>query len=153
MARRQLQIAGTERDEHPEVEEAGETWRDARKDAKAATTHAKQKKLELIAVMQAHKVKAYKYTEEETGEEVLLTYTEEPKVSAKKTGEAESEIGEGIPEHAGGSSNGVHPGLIAQAERANDGSNTEITADGDVVVPEKAAPKGKPKKRSKAKGN
>jgi hypothetical protein len=150
MARRQLQIAGTERDEHPEVEEAGEAWREARKEAKAAQTTAKQKKLELIAVMQAHKVRHYKYTEADTGEEVLLTYAEEPKVSAKKTGEADSKIGEGLDEHDGDVSPGVHAGLIAQAERASDGSNTEVDGEGDVVVPDVAAPKSKKKRSKKA---
>jgi hypothetical protein len=154
MARRQMNIPGTEPVEIVEISEAGEEWRDARKEKKAAAEREKQKKFSLIALMHAHKVEKYKYTEQDTDEEVLLTVELEPKLRAKKTGEHEPEIGEGLPQHAGPSTNadGVPEGLIAQAMAAQDDANgVEVTSDGDVVVPDKAAPKAKKRGGSKPK--
>lgn len=142
MARRQLQIAGTERTQHPEIEEAAEAWREARQDEHSAHEKQKQKRFELIALMQARKVTRYKYNEPATNEEILVTLDDEPKIRAKKTGEAEPEIGEGIS-----SGEDVTPkaGLMAQAAAAMADSNVEENAEGDVVVPDAAKPKSKKK--------
>ncbi len=145
MARRQMEIKGTERDSIPEIEDAAETWRERRKDAKAAKEREKEAQYALIAIMGAHKKKKYKYNDPDGGDEILLSIDQEPKVSAKKTGEAESEIGEGIDTGAPRiSTPGVHAGLIAEAaEKSGGDPHVEVTSDGDVVVPEASVPKKK----------
>ncbi len=150
MARRQMQIPGTQRKEVPEVEKAGEAFREVRDERRALKDREKQKKIELIAVMQAHKVKVYKWRDDETGDEIRVEISEgETKVKLAKTGEADSVIGEGLPSapaHAGG----VHPALLDQAERSMAEANVEQSEDGDVVVPETSAPKTKSKRKKKS---
>lgn len=103
--------------------------------------------------MGAHKISRYKYTEPDSGEEILLSLDDEPKVRAKKTGEADPEpIGDGVPSHANPHPDDVHAGLIRQAEKAQDDANVGESADGDVVVPEKMAPKSKRGGRGGRKG-
>lgn len=153
MARRQMQIAGTERsDIPPELDEAGAKWLDLRKEARRATERKKEAKFSVIALMQAHKIKIFKHRDEETGEEVSLKVELEPKLTASKSGEPDHEASEGggMPEHAGGASDGVHAGLIAQAEKAQLDAGVSVSSDGDVVPPDVAAPKKKPaRKRGK----
>ena len=149
--RKQMQIPGTERKSVPEVEEAAEAYREVRDERCELSRREKQKKQELLAVMKAHKVKKYKY-DDENGEELLVSLDErEPEVSVKKTGEAESEVGEGVA-----SGEGVEPagtrGLIAQAMAAQQDAGVEETDDGDVAVPDAPTPKkSKPRKGRKAK--
>jgi hypothetical protein len=140
--RKQMQIPGTERKSVPEVEEAAQAYREVRDERCELSRKEKQKKLELLAVMKAHKVKKYKY-DDENGEEMLVSLDErEPDVTVRKTGEAESEVGEGVSSGNGVSDN-VHPGLIAQAMKAQADVGVEETSDGDVVPPETSAPKAK----------
>jgi hypothetical protein len=149
MAKRQLQIAGTERKEVPEVETAAEAYREVRDERCELSKREKQKKLELLAVMKAHKVKKYKY-DDENGEEILVSLDDkEPDVSVKRTGEAEADVGDGVPSGSGG--NAVHEGLIAEAMKSQNDVSVEITADGDVTVPDKAAPKAKRGAKAKRK--
>jgi hypothetical protein len=146
--RKQMSIPGTERKSVPEVEEAAEAYREVRDERCELSRREKQKKLELLAVMKAHKVKKYKY-DDENGEELLVSLDErEPEVSVKKTGEAESEIGEGISSGEGSPPAGMS-GLIAQAMAAQEDSGVEETSDGDVAVPDTAAPKAKRKGKRK----
>ncbi len=143
MVRRQTQIPGTERKSVPDVEQAALLYIEVRDERMDLSKREKQKKLELLAVMRAHKVKRYKFDDAE-GEELLVALEDrEPDVSVRKTGDAETPVGEGIS--GGEGSRGPHEGLIAQAMR----DGVEVTSDGDVVVPETSAPKakrGRPKK-------
>ena len=150
MARRQLQIAGTERPVHNDIEKAAEAYREVRDDRMEMTKREKQKQLELLAVMKAHKISRYKYDDQE-GEELLVQVDEEPKVKVRKTGEAESEVGEGLDDGPVETAENVPRGLIAQAEKSMADANVEEDATGDVVVPEKAAAKSKRGKGRKAK--
>jgi hypothetical protein len=116
-----------------------------RDERSAMSKREAQKRAELLAVMRAHKVKKYKYYDS-NGEELECYIDDEPEAKVRKTGEAEPSVGDGLPEHTG-ESNGVHPGLIEQAMAAQD-ANVEVTEGGDVVVPDKAAPKSKRSKKS-----
>lgn len=144
--RKQLQIKGTERTEYPEVEKAAAAYVVVRDERSELSKREAQKKLELLAVMRAHKIAVYKFFDED-GEEVVARVDEgDPKVSVKKTGEAESEVGQGVAdpdEPPAGMA-----GLIAEAERAQDAANVVETAEGDVVPTDKAAPKKKRGKKS-----
>jgi predicted S18 family serine protease len=139
-----MTIAGTERKSNPDVEAAAHSYREARDERMEHSKREKQKKLELIAVMQANKIKKYKFDDAE-GEELLVAIEDKLDVSVKRTGEAASEVGEGLPSHDG-SDGGVPRGLIEQA--MNDSNVEEV--DGDVMVPEKSAPKSKKGRRKKS---
>jgi hypothetical protein len=145
MARRQMNIPGTERKSVPEVEKAAEAYREVRDERAELSKRERQKKLELLAVMRANKVTKYKY-DDEHGEEILVSLDErDPEISVKKTGEAESDIGEGVSSPPDGPMNG----LINQALASQNEQNVEETGDGDVAVPEKAAPKAKKGRKAK----
>ena len=144
MSRRQTVMAGMERKENPAVREAADRYRDARDERMAHSKTEKQRKLELIAVMQAHKIKKYKFDDDE-GEELLVAIEDKVDVSVKKTGEAESAIGESV-ERADDPS--VPQGLIDQALKAQADKGVAENDEGDVVPPNKSVPK---KKRGKAK--
>lgn len=143
MTRKQQMIPGTERKEHPEVEAAAQAYASVRDERAALSKKEHQKKLELLFSMKAHSLVVYKFFDE-NGEEVVARIDEgDPKVTVKKTGEAESEIGEGVPS---GEPAGMG-GLINEAMKAQDEANVEETPEGDVTVPETSAPKkGKGKK-------
>ncbi len=145
--RKQQEIPGTERKQHPEIEAAAAAYVDVRDERAELSKRETQKKLELLAVMRAHKLSVYKFYDQQ-GEELVARIDDgDPKVSVRKTGEAEPEIGEGLseaPEPAG------MQGLIAEAERAQDAANVEETTEGDVGVPDKAAPKKSRKRGSKS---
>ena len=98
--------------------------------------------------MKLHKLKVYKYTDENS-EEIEVRIEEDPKLTLKKTGEAESEIGEGIPSPPP-SEDKIMGGLIREAQQSQAEASVEETEDGDVTVPETAAPKAK--RSSKRKG-
>ncbi len=93
---------------------------------------------------------------DDNGDEVEASAELELKVKVRKTGAADTPIGEGVAnedddqdeDRPSARTNGVHPGLLAAAER--DG-NVEEDEDGDVVVPEKSAKKGKAKKSKRSK--
>lgn len=148
MARRQLQIAGTERtDIPPEILEAGEKWLDLRTDKRRVAEKAKEAKYGLIALMQSRKVETFRYKDPETGETRSLSIDMEAKVSVRKV--SEDDVAETIDTTPSAPS--VHPGLIAQAEKAQAEAGVAETADGDVVPPDTSAPKSKAKRKGKAK--
>lgn len=139
MAKRQQVIPGTERKSDPDVEAAAERYIEARDERMKCSKTEKQAKLELIATLQSRRIKKYKFDDAE-GEELLVAIEDKLDVTVRKTGEAESSIGEGLPEHGG--DGGIPKGLIEQAMN-DSANNVEVTTDGDVVVPDKAAPKAK----------
>lgn len=145
--RKQIQIPGTERKQFPEVEAAAQAYATVRDERSELSKREHQKKLELLITMKQHKLAVYKFFDD-NGEEVVARIDEaEPKVTVRKTGEAEPEVGEGVPS-SGGSEPAGMKGLIAQATQAQQES-VEVTDDGDVTVPDTAAPKAKKSKRSK----
>jgi len=153
MARRQLQIAGTERtDIPPEVDAAGEKWLELRKEARRGRERATEAKAQVIALMGAFKVPVFKHRDPDTGEVITLGVEMKPHLTAKKSGEVESEVGDEVrPSSGGDSTPGPHEGLIKQAMDAQNETNVTETEEGDVGVPDKAAPKAKAKKKRKAK--
>lgn len=148
MAKKQMQIPGTERKVIDEVEQAAEAYREVRDERCELSRREKQKKLELLAVMKAHKVKRYKY-DDENGEEILVALDErEPEVKVQRTGEAESSVGEGVSTGEDTPPAGMS-GLIAEAMKAQEDAGV-AESDGDVTVPEKAAPKKRGRKVKKS---
>lgn len=144
---RQLAIVGTERKQHPAVEEAANKYREARDVRMEHTKREKQAKLMLIAVMQAANVNKYKFDDAE-GEELLVAIDEKIDVKVSKTGEAESAIGEGVDSEPHDDP-GIHKGLIAQALQAQTDAGI-VEVDGDVVPSDRSAPK-KSKRAKKTK--
>lgn len=151
MARKQMQIPGTERTEIPDVEKAAESYREVRDARCELSKREAQKKMELLAVMRANKCKRYKY-HDENGEEIEAFIDDEPTVKVRKTGEAESEIGDGVEaSHTNGqSSDSVPSGLIEQAMKAQAEAGIEETVEGDVVPRETSSPKKKRGGRKKS---
>jgi len=148
VARKQLVIKGTERKQHPAIEEAAEKYREARDERMELTKREVQAKAVLIATMQAQKVAKYKFDDAE-GEEMLVEITDKVDVKVRKTGEASDAIGEPVEDAGPVDDPSIPRGLIAQALQAQEDAGVAETPDGDVVTPDTAAPKGKRTKRSK----
>jgi len=147
MAKKQLQIKGTERAEIPDIERAAESYREVRDERAELSKRESQKRAELLATMRAHKVKKYLWHDQD-GEEWCALIDDEPVAKVKRTGEAEPIVGEGIVVDTS-ATNGVHPGLIAQAEASMKSIGVEVSADGEVVAPSgDASPSKKKRKRS-----
>jgi hypothetical protein len=150
MARKQLQIAGTERTDVPaEILEAGEKWLGLRTDKRRIAEKAKEAKFGLIVLMQARKVAEFRYRDPETGETRSLSVDLEPKLSVRKVSEDAAAEG---PDNvdAKPSSPDVHPGLIAQAEKAQADAGVAETSEGDVVPTDASVPKAKRNGKRKA---
>lgn len=163
----QQQIAGTEREVDPELNAAVEDLRIAEsnhRDTKRARDKARDRVQTFLVGMNPDKRAAiervialgppvYHYTDD-NGDEVEAVVDVELKVRVKKTGAADAPIGEGVSsddqddDEDRPRTNGVHPGMLAAAER--DG-NVEVSEDGDVVVPEKSAKKTKAKAKPRRK--
>lgn len=146
--KKQMQIPGTERKQVPEVEQAAEAYREVRDERCELSRREKQKKLELLAVMKAHKIKRYKY-DDEKGEEILVALDErEPEVKVQRTGEAEAPVGEGVSSGDEAQPVGMQ-GLISQAMAAQQDAGVAENDDGDVVAPDTAAPKKRKGRKAK----
>jgi len=143
MARKQMNIPGTERTEIPDVEVAAEAYREVAAELAELGKQKTAKKAELLALLKMHKLRKYRYHDGD-GEEIEVEIDDEPKLKLRKTGEAEAEVGSGIPEL---SVETVSKGLINQALKAQDDAGVAEDEDGDVVTPEKAAPKAKKGRR------
>ena len=150
MARRQMRIPGTENAAIPDaVVEAGEEWLDLRREARRHRDKAKEGKTAVLLLMQQHKIAEYAVKDPDTGEILDLYVETETKLKTRRRHEADDiEVGEGIPASSAPDA-GVHPNLIAQAEKANLDNGVAETDDGDVVPPDEAAPKGKRKRKAK----
>jgi hypothetical protein len=145
----QIRIPGTERPDHPDIEEAALAYIDVRDQRAALSKKEAQKKLEMGAVMKAADVKRYKFFDEHAGRyRVARIVDGEEKFIVEETYESLPEVGAGVP--AGNpDDHGIPQGLIDQALRDDD-TNVEVTSDGEVVVPEKAVPR-KPRAKAKKK--
>lgn len=155
VSRKQKTFPGMERKEIPEIAEACDRLSEARSERKSGTKKLaeleKQREVELITIMRQHDVKLHRFHDDE-GEEVEAKLEEITKVHVRKTGEAESEIGEGVESADEGGSATPPPNKLAeQAER--DAAEANVAeSDGDVVVPDKAAPKWKKRARPSKSG-
>lgn len=151
MTRKQVTFAGPEfkRPDHPEIEEAALAYVDVRDQRMSLKRTEAQKKIEMGTLMKAAKIKAYKFYDEKSGVyRIARIEPGEETFVVEQTDEHVPEVGAGVP--TGSPPNGDVPkGLIDQA-LADSENNVEVTSDGDVVVPDKAAPKAKRggKKRS-----
>ncbi len=155
MARRQMNIPGTERTNIPEIEKLSEEFRDldaefAEKSAELANGLGKrrtEKKHELIAMMRLKKITLHRY-DDEHGDEIEIELDESPKIKVRKTGEAEPEVGYGVesPDR-----DAREQGLINQALAAQQDAGVSEDDEGNVIPIDTAKPKAKAKKKGKAK--
>jgi hypothetical protein len=151
---KQLRIANTGRPGIPEVlEEASEDLlglrRDKRRIMKEQNDKVRTGEWKVLTLMQEHDVKKLAIKDPDTEE--ILSFDLEAVLRIRKTGEVgDGESGEEVTPKAP-SSPDVHPGLIAMAEqaKAQADANVEETGDGDITVPDTAAPKAKRGKKAK----
>lgn len=146
MARRQLEIDGTQRTAIPEVEEAAEAYREVVLERMELSKKEKLKKHGLLALMNARKIDTYKY-DDANGEEIVVKIAEpEPKVSVKKSGEADSDIGEGVsdgPTLTVVKTPAGTDGLLAEALANQKSTGVAEDEQGDVVPPDVSTKKAK----------
>lgn len=145
---RQLRIVGTGRPGVPEIlEEASEELLAARRTkrevSKQAGDKVKTAEWKVLTLMQEHNVKQHVVKDPDTEE--MLSFDLEQVLRIHKTGEVGSgeEGEEMLPSDGGGTGSDVHPGLIAQAEKAQADAGVSETPDGDVVPLDTSAPKAK----------
>lgn len=151
----QLRIVGTGRPGIPEVlEDASQDLigerRTKRAVTKAANDKVKTAEWKVLTLMQEHSIKQHTVKDPDTEE--LLAFDLESVLRIRKTGEVgDGESGDEVLP-SGNSGPDVHPGLIAQAEKAQADAGVCETSDGDVVPPEQtSSPKKKRGAKSKAK--
>jgi hypothetical protein len=147
--RKQIQIPGTERKEYPEVEEAAQRVRDrARRALRAQQARARRRSSSCSHVKRAQGRRVQVLRRQGRGGRRSRIDEGEPKVTVRKTGEAEprsARVCRAARRRRAGGHEGAH-------RRGNEGAadaGVEETNDGDVVVPDTAAPKAKKKKGSK----
>lgn len=142
--RKQQEIPGFERQvERPDIEAAAQAYCEIRDERSALSKREKQAQMNLLAIMRAQKVPRYEY-HDENGEvlEAVIVLGEE-KAVVRKTGDAESEVGQGVDEP---DAPPIPGGLLAQARQAQADAGVAETTDGDVVPLEQSAPKKRGRK-------
>lgn len=154
MARRQTELPGTRiKTDVPEVVvESVEQWLEDRRAARNAREKAKTSLAASLQLMAAHGVAELEAKDVETGERVKLRAKITTTLSVVKIRDdgAEFDISDGLDgsvEHAPAA--GPHPSLIRQAEADALATNVEVNEEGDVGVPDTAAPKSKAKRKPK----
>lgn len=148
---RQLRIAGTGQPGISEAlteasEDLLEKRRDKRRIMKTQNDLVAKAEWKVLTLMQQDGIKTHKIKDAETEE--LLNFNLEQVLKISKTGEVESEEGEEDGDSTP-PTDAVHPGLISMAEKAQADVNVEETPDGDVTVPDTAAPSSKKKRGGK----
>jgi hypothetical protein len=139
MARRQTEIPGTERTDVPaELLELGESYLELLRNKRRANEKCKDGKKAVLSMMQLKGHALFTLKDPETDEVVELELDNEPKLRTRRTGSVDSEIGDAMPD----------AGAIADAAKTQADAGVE-EIDGDVVVPDKAAPKKRAKKGSR----
>jgi hypothetical protein len=169
----QTQIPGTERELDPELTAAIEQLRidEANlRDAKRARDKTRDRVQASLVGLNSDRRAAieraialgaavYHYTDDK-GDEVEASAELELKVKVRKTGAAEMPIGEGVSSDDDDQdddddeeprTNGVHPGLLKQAEQAQHDSGVAEDDEGNVVPIERAAKKRAKKSKGKRK--
>ena len=139
MARKQKELPGLEREiKNPAVEEAAEAYCKVRDERSALSKKEKLAMLTLLATLKAQGLSKYEYLDD-NGEilEALIEQGAE-KAVVRKTGEAETEVGEGADSDD-------EESILDTAKRS------AAKNQADVVVPETAAPKGKKARGGKGK--
>lgn len=127
--RKQQELPGIERDvEHPDIEAAAIAYRAVCVERSALSKKEHLAQLTLLAAMHAHKVEVYPYQDENGDIRRARIKLGKETVVIEDTGEAESEIGEGVDTEGDET-----PGLIAQARKAQADAGVAEDEDGDVV--------------------
>lgn len=149
---KQLRIIGTGRPGIPDaLEEASEdllsSRRDKRQITKAANDKVKTAEWKVLTLMQEHNVKQHTVKDPDTEE--ILEFDLETVLRIRKTGEVgDGDEGEEVVPSSGEATSDVHPGLIAQAEKAQADAGVAETEDGDVVPTDASVPRT-PKRNGK----
>ena len=146
MARKQKELPGLEKQvENPAVEEAAQKFCELRDEHDAIGKKKTDAMRMLLAQLKTHGLKEYEYTDENGN--VLVARIKEGKESAvvENAGEAEFEVGDGDGDGEAGILDEARAAKKAQRD-----VNVETDDEGDVVVPERAAPKKKSKRATKA---
>lgn len=137
MARRQAEIPGFERQvENPAVEEAATKYLEIMRERAELSKKEGRAKLDLLAVMRANNVEQYEFPDD-SGEIMVVRINTKENVKIDKSGETNDDPGEGID----GPEDVAQDGLLADARKVQQDANVEETTDGDVTVPDTAAPK------------
>jgi hypothetical protein len=141
--RRQSEIPGFERQvENEHVERAAAAYCTIRDERAAQSKKEKQAQLELEATMRAHGYDRYEYTDDYGEVLVARIVVGSSKAVVEKTGEADSEIGDGLDST---------DSLVAQSRKAQLDAGVAESEDGDVVVPDSSVPRTKKKRGPKPK--
>lgn len=150
MARKQKELPGLEKQvENPAIEEAAEKYVEILAEHNALSKKKTDAMRMLLAQLKTHGLKEYEFADENG--EILIAKIKEGKETAivESAGESAGEV----ELEAGDSDAGDDDGLVVEAARAKKAQhdvNVETDDDGDVVVPETAAPKKKSKRAAKA---
>lgn len=144
----QTRIPGTERKDHPEIEEiALELNRAKRKqktENKKLLEEVSAKEFEMGVRLKTAKVKRYKFWDPDIERYCFATIkVGDEKYEIEITDEGPTaQVGMAVVANSEGGKADVPKGLIDQA-MADSNTNTEVDDEGDVVVPEKSTPKAK----------
>lgn len=149
---RQLRIVGTGRPGIPEaLEDASADLLEKRRDKRRITREQNEKvaqaEWKVLTLMQEHSIKQHTVKDSETEE--LLSFDLEQVLKISKTGEVDSDDGKG--DDIDTTPAPADSNLIKLAEKAQADINVSETPDGDVTVPDTAAPSSKKKRGGKAK--
>jgi hypothetical protein len=143
---KQTRIPGTERTDHPEIEQVALDYCSTRDERSALSKKEHTKKVEMFALLRAHKLDSYKFWDPNAKKYRVARIKEtDPTVEVVDTDEAIEEVGAGVATGEGETPAGMK-GLIDMAKAANE-ANVEVTDEGDVSVPDTAAPKSKRSKK------
>lgn len=152
---KQLRIAGTNRPGIPEIiEEASEDLIGARRTKRAVlkteTAKVKTAEWKVLTLMQEHGVKQLTVKDPDTEE--LLSFDLKEVLRISKTGEVgDGDEGEEVlPKSSSPPPSDIHPGLIAQANKAQADAGVFEDSEGDVIPPESSTPKTKKAKAKRA---
>ena len=154
--RKQTELPGLEKPiENEAVEEAAQAYCELRDQRSALSKREKQAQMNLIAVMHAEvaakrlKIPRYTYLDDNGDELEVVIELGAEKAVVRKTGDAESEIGEGVAERDDQGDAGDN--VLRQAAASQRAAGVAENDDGDVVPTDASAPKAKRGRPRKAK--
>lgn len=146
--RRQQEIPGFERQvEDPDIEAAALEYCKLRDERSALSKRESKAQALLLATMHAKRTPRYVYLDDAGEELEVVVQLGAEKAVVRRTGEAETPIGQGVeqPDAPDTAAADFGPGgnVLAQAAAAQTAAGVSETDDGDVVPPDVAQPRGK----------
>lgn len=146
--RRQQEIPGFERQvEDPDIEAAARDYCALRDERSALSKRESKAQALLLATMHAKRTPRYVYLDDAGEELEVVVQLGTEKAVVRRTGEAETPIGQGVeqPDAPDTAAADFGPGgnVLAQAAAAQTAAGVSETDDGDVVPPDVAQPRSK----------